>query len=71
MRKIVKIGSILITTLFMSVPVQVDTLQDEFIESMAEGLNARWTYDDNEDIMSRSEFVEYRTQLVNEVIRKL
>lgn len=46
--------------------VLADDAQDNFLKDMAEGLTARWAYDSDEDAMSNSEFMEYRTQLVNE-----
>ena len=46
--------------------VLADEAQDNFLKDLADGLTARWAYDSDEDAMSNSEFMEYRTQLVNE-----
>lgn len=46
--------------------VRADDVQDNFLKDMADGLIARWIYDSDEDAMSNSEVMEYRTQLVNE-----
>lgn len=51
--------------------VFADELQDQFLKDMAEGLTARWEFNENEDLMTRSEFVEYRTRLVNAEYEKL
>ena len=48
-----------------------DDLQDAFLKDMSEGLAKRWSYDENEDSMTRQEFVEYRTKLVDEEYSRL
>jgi len=48
-----------------------DSAQEDFLKDMADGLKARWTYDSDENAMSRSEFTEYRTTLVKEEYDRL
>lgn len=51
--------------------VYADEVQDNFLKDMADGLNARWSYDENEEAMSSAEILEYREKLVNEEYSRL
>lgn len=42
-----------------------DDIQDSFLEDMADGLNARWGMNEDEETMTTSEIIQYRTELVN------
>lgn len=55
----------------MPLMVSADEAQDNFLGDMAEGLNARWEYDSDENTLSSSEIAEYRTALVNEEYSRL
>lgn len=68
---VVTIGLVLALIGSTTTNVFADELQDQFLKDMAEGLNARWEYNENEDLMTRSEFVDYRTRLVNAEYEKL
>lgn len=50
---------------FLSIPVSADELQDSFLKDMSEGLAERWAYDDDENTMTKSEFVEFRKKVVS------
>lgn len=54
-----------------TVIAKADATQDNFLLDMAEGLNARWLYDSDENTMSNSELIEYRTTVVNEEYSRL
>lgn len=59
---------------FVTAPIMsahADEMQDAFLEKMADGLNARWEYDKDENAMSSSEFVDYRAALVDEEYKRL
>lgn len=51
--------------------VFADEMQDSFIKDLAEGLEARWAYDEDDGTMSKGEFVAYRNKLVNEEYSRL
>lgn len=64
-----KIGTVIFSaTMFLSLATSVlaDDAQDNFLKDLADGLTARWSHDADENAMSNSEFMEYRTQIVNE-----
>lgn len=49
----------------MPLTLHADDLQDSFMSDLSEGLAERWAYDEDENTMTRSELVEYRTKLVS------
>lgn len=51
--------------IFGTTSVFADEMQDNFIKDVAEGLEERWSYNEDEGAMSKSEYIEYRTKLVN------
>lgn len=63
---VVALASMLCFTVLPVSYVYADEAQENFLADMATGLNARWSYDANENVMSSSEYVEYRTSIVNE-----
>lgn len=66
LKKVIAIISAMSLCICTPIYALADDAQDNFLKDMAEGLTARWAYDSDEDAMSNSEFMEYRTQLVNE-----
>ena len=66
LRKVIAITSAMSLCICTPIYALADDAQDSFLKDMAEGLTARWAYDSDEDAMSNSEIMEYRTQLVNE-----
>lgn len=64
-----KIGTIVLSacmSLSFATSVLADDAQDDFLKDLADGLTARWSHDADENAMSNGEFMEYRTQMVNE-----
>ena len=66
LKKVIAITSAMSLCICTPIYALADDAKDNFLKDMAEGLIARWAYDSDEDAMSNSEIMEYRTQLVNE-----
>lgn len=71
LRKTLLLTAALCVSMSVSMSAMADEVQDNFLKDMAEGLNARWDYETNEDTLSSSEIMEYRTSLVNEEYSRL
>lgn len=48
----------------MPLSAHADEMQESFLRDLSEGLAERWSYDQDEDAMTRSEILEYRSKLV-------
>lgn len=70
-KKNIFIAMVIGVSVIATVPVYADEAQDNFLTDMAEGLTKRWEYNSDENTMSNTEFMEYRTQLVNEEFLRL
>lgn len=67
-KKMIQKVTVIATIICASVSsvVFADDIQENFLKDMADGLNARWEYNTDENTLSSSEIIEYRNTLVNE-----
>lgn len=63
-KSIVTILLMVVLCSVMPLSLQAEELQDSFLKDLSEGLAERWSDERDENAMTRSEIVEYRTKLV-------